>query len=433
MLTTEAFSSARVRLQRTLFGHAAETLEDRNYRNLLISGAWFGPAEGGVFQFLAVFVARLGASPTIVSMLTAGPALVNIFVGIPGGAYAERRADQVRLVVWAGFFARLSYLLIALLPFFLPPDKIAIGIVILWSLTAIPNAAHVPAWTSMMQRAVSAKRRPKLNGTRWGLMSLISGISLTIYGFMLDRMAFPIGYQIIFMISFLAALMNLYYFSKVVIPPFVSGREAGQGQGSIFAEIPELFRSYVSTPRFVRFLIASGAFRLALAMPVGLFSIYWVNDLQATDGWIGLRGTVGAFALVIGYFFWGRTANRIGHRRMLLICGVGQACYPVLTALAPNEYWLLPAAFVSGITAGGIDLGLFDMLLAACPEGRQPTFAAGSAVFTSMAVTVGPLLGAAMAQSASTRTALFIIGGLQAIATLGFLLLPSREQENHEL
>jgi MFS family permease len=167
-------------------------------------------------------------------------------------------------------------------------------------------------------------------------------------------------------------------------------------------------------------------------VPVGLFSIYWVNDLQATDVWIGLRGTVGSFALVIGYFFWGRMANRIGHRRMLIICGAGQACYPVLTALAPDPVWLLPAAFVAGITAGGIDLGLFDMLLGACPEGRQPTFAAGSAVFTSIAVTIGPLLGAALAQSSSTRTALFIIGAAQAVATLGFLLLPSREQENHE-
>ncbi len=431
-MTTEVLSSARARFKRTFLGHAAETPEDRNYRNLLISGAWFGPAEGGIFQFLSVFVARLGGSPTIVSLLTAGPALVGIFAGIPGGAYAERRSDQVHLVVWAGFFARLSYLLIALLPFFLPPDKVAIGIVIIWSLTAIPNAVHVPAWTSMMQRAVSAKRRPRLNGTRWGLMSFISGISLTIYGFMLDRMNFPIGYQIIFMISFLAAMMNLFYFSKVVIPPFVSGREMGQGPGAIFAEIPGLFRAYFSTPRFVRFLLASGAFRLTLAMPVGLFSIYWVNDLQATDVWIGLRGTVGSFALVIGYFFWGRMANRIGHRRMLIICGAGQACYPVLTALAPDPVWLLPAAFVSGITAGGIDLGLFDMLLGACPEGRQPTFAAGSAVFTSIAVTIGPLLGAALAQSTSTRTALFFIGAAQAVATLGFLLLPSREQENHE-
>jgi MFS family permease len=104
-----------------------------------------------------------------------------------------------------------------------------------------------------------------------------------------------------------------------------------------------------------------------------------------------------------------------------------------LTALAPDVVWLLPAAFVSGVTAGGIDLGLFDMLLAACPEGRQPTFAAGSAVFTNLAITIGPLLGAAMAQGWSTQAALFAIGAIQAVSTLAFLLLPGREQEQPAL
>jgi MFS family permease len=431
MLTTEALYRTRSRVQRALFGYPGESREDRNYRNLLISGAFFGPAEGGIFNFLSVFITRLGATPTMVSLLTAGPSLIGVFSYIPGGAYAERKSDQVRLVVQAGFFARLSYLLIALLPFFLPPEQVIVAVILIWSLTAIPNAVHVPAWTAMMQRAVSPTRRARLNGTRWGLMSLISGISLVVYGVMLDRMNFPIGYQIVFMISFAAATINLYFFSRVEIPPFVSGRETGEQRGSIFSEIPGLFRSYLSSRRFVRFLMASGAFRLALAMPVGLFSIYWVNDLQATDAWIGVRGAVSAIALVIGYFFWGRTANRIGHRRMLMICGVGQACYPAMTALAPDVFWLLPAAFVAGITAGGIELGLFDMLLAACPEGRQPTFAAGSAVFTNLAITVGPLLGAAMAQQWTTQVALFAIAGVQAFATLAFLLLPGREQEIH--
>jgi MFS family permease len=167
-------------------------------------------------------------------------------------------------------------------------------------------------------------------------------------------------------------------------------------------------------------------------MPAGLFSIFWVNDLHATDGWIGLRGSAGYIALLVGYVFWGRTANRVGHRRMLLICGAGMACYPALTALAPSVQWLLPVALVWGVTAGGLDLGLFDMLLAACPAGRQPSFAAASSTCASVAVTVGPLMGAALAQTWNTRSALLAIAVLQLIATLAFLLLPGRQAENSE-
>ena len=82
-----------------------------------------------------------------------------------------------------------------------------------------------------------------------------------------------------------------------------------------------------------------------------------------------------------------------------------------------------------GFTVSGIDIGLFDMLLISAPAGRLPSFAALANVLNNVALAAGPLLGAALAGMVGTRTALLIIGGLQLVATLGFLLLPNREQE----
>jgi MFS family permease len=100
-----------------------------------------------------------------------------------------------------------------------------------------------------------------------------------------------------------------------------------------------------------------------------------------------------------------------------------------MTALAPSVEWLLPAAAVWGFTVAGIDIGLFDMLLISAPPGRLPSFAAVAQVLSSVAMAVGPLLGAALAGVVGTQSALLIIGGLQLISTLFFLLLPNREQE----
>ncbi len=122
-------------------------------------------------------------------------------------------------------------------------------------------------------------------------------------------------------------------------------------------------------------------------------------------------------------------ASRIGHRGLLLSCGAGLAFYPVLTALAPSVAWLLPAAVLWGFTVAGVDIGLFDMMLISSPAGRMPSFAALTNVLNNIALAIGPLLGAALAGLVGTRMALLVIGGLQLIATLGFLLLPSREQE----
>ncbi len=409
-----------------LLGRRDMSTEDRNYRNLLLSGLWFGPVDGGIYNFLGVFLARLGASAPVVSLLTSGPALLSMLAYIPGGALAERSSNQMQLFVRVTVISRLSYLLIAGLPLLLTGSVLPLAIVLVWTLAAIPNSIGQPAWTSAMAQAVPPSRRATLNGTRWSLMSLLSGASLLVFGLWLDRGPFPLAYQVVFLLSFLAGLLNLYHFSRVVVPPFVPAPRAASSV-RLTARLADFLRPLVESKPFVRYNIASIGFRLAIALPAGLYSIYWVNDLQATDSWIGLRGTAGYAALVIGYWFWGRVANRIGHRQLLLVCGATFALYPVVTALAPSVIWLLPAAVLWGFAVSGIDLGLFDMLLAVCPEGKQPRFAAAANTLSSIAITLGPILGAGLAEAITTRGALFVSGALQFAGTFAFLLLPKHE------
>jgi MFS family permease len=404
------------------------TLEERNYRNLLLNGAWFGPIDGGIYTYLPVFLARLGATPSIVGLVTSGPALIGILTYIPGGAYAERKTDMVKLVVWAAFIVRCSAPIIALLPFFLGPAYLPLAAVVIWSLMAIPNAVHIPAWTYVMQQAVPPERRAHLNGTRWALFSLVSAICIAIFGRFLDRTPFPAGYQIVFMISFGAAIMNLYYFNKLRVPPFRADRAQSTRSG-LGQRVAIFFRPLTESPAFVRYNLATLPWRLAYNLPIALFSIYWVDNLQVSNTWIGLRGTVGYAALVVGYRMWGQVANRIGHRSVLLICGAVAALYPALTALAPSAPWLLPAAALWGLSIAGSDIGLFDMLLNACPDGRQPSYAATSNMLVSTVTFVAPLIGGVLAQLAGVRPALLVAALLQLLTTAFFLLLPNREQE----
>lgn len=428
MLTTLSY---RVRfLGGLLLGRREMSAEDRNYRNLLLSGLWFGPVDGGIFNFLPVFLARMGAHASVISLLTSGPALLSMLAYIPGGALAERHTNQMKLFARVTLVARLSYVIIALLPLFLGGPALPLVVVAVWSLAAIPNSIGQPAWTAAMQQAVPPERRATLNGMRWSLMSLLSGLSLLVFGLWLDRGPFPLAYQIVFLLSFVAGALNLYYFWLVKVPPFIPVARPDGPPVRWTARLVEFLRPLVESKPFVRYNLAVIGYRVALAMPAGLYSVYWVNDLKATDSWIGLRGTAGYAALVIGYVFWGRVANRIGHRWLLRICGGALAFYPVLTALVPSVPWLLPAAVLWGFTVSGIDIGLFDMLLAVCPEGRQPRFAAAANTVMSVAITVGPILGAALAAAVTTRGALIISGALQLVGTAAFLLLPDREHEH---
>jgi MFS family permease len=254
------------------------------------------------------------------------------------------------------------------------------------------------------------------------MLSLVSAVSSAFFGWLLDRVAFPLNYQIVFSISFVLAWLDPYFFSKIVVPPLE--RPQLSASRNLARRFGEYFKPVVQSRTFLRFLAATTLYRVALNMPAPLFSLFWVNDLQAPDTLIGLRGTVGNMALMLGYLFWGRSAGRMGHRRVLTLAACGYALYPVLTALSPSPEWLLPVAAVWGLTVSGLDVGLFDLMLSSCPEKRQPLYISVQQMTANGAIFAGPLIGAALSNVTSTGTALIIAGIAQVVTTIPFVLLP---------
>jgi len=399
-----------------------------NCRNLIISGSWVGLIEGGIITYLPVFLARLGATPTMMSLLTAGQFLVGMLAYIPGGAYAERHRDQVRLANLSSIVARSSYLLIALLPLafeesLLPPLAVAI-----WTLAAIPTAVFVPSFFTVMQQAIPLQIRAQFLGLRWAIMTLVSAASIPLFGLLLDRTPFIPGYVFVFAISFLASVLHMVHFGRVQVPPFVAASAKEGVAHNWLTRTREFLHSFAESRLFVRYVLATLPFRIALYIPYALFSVYWVHDLYASDTVIGLRGGVGYACLALGYTLWGHWSNRWGDRVVLFLSGLGFGFYSLLTVAIPSMGWLPAVAALWGVAASGIDIGLFAMMMALSPEDKRPRFVAATYVLSSATSFVGPLLGAALAESLDVRSCLLIGGVLQILSALLFLRLPKREE-----
>jgi MFS family permease len=412
----------------TLRYYTAPTVDSANARQLIFSGSWVGLIEGGVITYLPVFLARLGASPFMMGLYTSGQFLLGSVAYIPGGAYAERHADQVRLTNISSVATRSVYLIIALLPFFLAPPHIVPAIIVAWTLMAVPLAVFVPSFFTVLQQAVPLSRRSQFLGIRWSMMTVVSAVSIPMFGLLLDRTSLPTGYQSVFAISFLAGLIHVVNFSRIKVPPFVQAADVGSAAGGIPARLRGFLRPFVESRLFVRYSLATVGFRTALYIPYSLFSIYWVNYLHASDTVIGLRGGVGYTALALGYILWGQWSQRWGDRIVLLISGLAFGCYPLITALLPAMEWLPLAAVVWGLAGSGIDIGLFTMMMAVSPEDKRPRFVAATYVLSSITSFIGPMLGAGLAEAVDVRSALFIGGGLQVVTALLFLWLPRREE-----
>lgn len=407
------------------------TQEDRNVRALYLNTAMVGVATGGIGSFLPVFLARLGASSTLMGWFNSLPSLLLVFLLIPGAVIAERSADQVAVRVKYARILRSFYLVCGLLPFIIPAQWLPLVLVAVWAATVFPEAVAQPAWTAVLARAVSPRRRASVNSVRWALLAIVSAASSAFFGWMLDRVAFPYNYQAVFIISWALSFADPYFFSFIKLEP-----QPGDGvprvrvkgpRRSPFRRLADYVRPALQHKPFMVYLAATIGYRLALNMPAPLFSLFWVNELKAPDTLIGLRGTVGNGVLVFGYLLWGRLAGRIGHRQVLMISASGLALYPIATALAPSAIWLLPVAIIWGLTVAGVDVGLFDMALASCPSERQPLFGALWSMVARVGMFAGPLIGAELSARTSLATALLVAGVAQLVAVAGFFALPAED------
>jgi len=404
------------------------TVEDRNIRFLVLQTACAGVVSGGIATFLPVMLARMGASAVTVSLLSSGLALTSILAALPAGPLVER---QRQLVGWSAryFYAvRILFVMIAL-AVFLPPEWAAPACVVLWSLHGIPAAIGNNAWYGVLADAVSPRRRPAVNGARWALLGLVSAVCVAFFGGLLDLLPFPTGYQLVFIVSALVGWLGIYLYSRLEIPE----REprAAAGPIGLGRRLRKLIAPLAEGGEFLHYTLGTSVLRLGLHLPIGLYSIFWVNELMATNTWIGLRSTVGNVALTVGYYAWGRLAARLGHRRTLGVAAFGLSFYPALTAAAPSVEWLLPAALVWGLFASGIDMSLFEGLLDVCPAERRSEFVAVNTFVANGIAFVAPMAGAWLAVSIGIRPVLWLSAGLH-LATVGVVAyLALRRRQVH--
>lgn len=398
-----------------------QTLEDRNILNFTIDTAWQGLMMGGISAFISVFVVRLGASSLWVSLLTSLPALITVLLSFPAGTYVDRHADPVRLTNVTRWFHRGGFLLIALLPFFVQ-RYLAEWVVVIWTLTAVPGALLNLSWTVVVAEIIPPRRRASVNGMRWSLLSLVIAISVALFGYLLENTPFPLGYQIVFVASFVGGMAGIYYFGKLVLPEKATAASAPlQVRRAAWPErLREYGRDLRCAPLFVRYLLTTSVLRLALNLPTALYSIYWVRELGASDLWIGWRTTANGLALIVGYYLWGRVATRKGHFPVLIACTLGSGLYPALTAIVVAQAWLPIVALVGGLFSTGLDLAFFDTLLHICPPEKRSAYVALNTVLANLVIFAAPLLGSALSEWVGIRAVLWLASVVHIVSAILF-------------
>lgn len=400
----------------------ATPLQKRNFLNVQVDAIGIGIASAAG-QFLPIFLTRLGATNFQIGLLTAMPALSGLILAIFIGRFLQGRR---RIVPWfsgARLLVISAYALTGLVPFVVAPEMAIPAVLLIWLFATIPQIVVNVAFSVVMNAVAGPTKRYELMSRRWSLLGLTTALTVAVTGQVLDRIDFPINYQLVFMGLSLGGLIS-YYFSSHIDLPEVETILEKQGL-SLRARLKENLALVANERAFVSFNLKRFVFITGQTLAIPLFPLYYVRVLHASNSWIGVIATAQTAVMLIGYFFWTRQSRRRGSRFVLLWTTFGISLFPAVIASTRQIEWVVFIAGLGGILQAGIDLVFFDELMKTVPEEYSATFVSYAQSIQYLSSFIAPLIGTTLATWIGIPGAMLVS---TAIRLLGFALFAGAGQ-----
>ena len=383
---------------------------------------------------LTNFLLKLHASPIEIGLLSSIPMLANLLQ--PVGAYfADRTQSRHNYCLWIYGPSRLLWLILLLGIGWVSWTSADPHQLVLWTLailfiTNILGAFGSSAWCSWMAALVPPRLRGRYFGLRNSAASLTNLLSVPLLGLAVS--AWPggtiQGYSVVLVLGIVAGIASLgFQFSMVDVNPqlpqtapfyrskhkdvscFDSEDAQSQGANSIFRDT-----------NFLMFLLYFGLWMFAVNLSAPFFNLYLLDNLALNLSWATIYTSLIAAANLVMLLLWGKLADRIGNRPLLLLVGILVAITPLFWLGVGNSaisvwLWLPLLHLLMGSTGAAIDLCSSNIQMEIAPVDRPSKYFAIAAAVAGVCGGLGTTAGGFLAQ-------LNIIGGLPGLFALSALV-----------
>jgi MFS family permease len=391
-----------------------------NLRQLYWDIFWFGILAGSTIAFQAVYAARLGATGIQIGLLTAGPAVVNLIFTLPSGRWMEGK-PLIKVSYRSSIWQRLGYVFMVAIPWaFTSPEGQIWGLIWITLVMSVAGTVLAIGFNAMFAEVLPPEWRAHAVGRRNILLAISITVATVVSGQILDRVEFPVNYQIVFLIGAIGAMLSSYHIGR--LRKSEMNAQAGTSQVvSNNESTPKkkrgsLLRVDLLTSPFAIFMLAYLIFYAFQFFPVPLFPLAYIDQLHLTDGMIGVGNALFYGTMMLVSFKLSYLSNRFGHRKVLIASSTLFFIYPLFIAMAKGPELFYLACLIGGGVYALLSGALINRLMERVPANDRPAHMAIHNLALNVGVLAGSLLGPISANLIGLQASIFLSAGLRLLA-----------------
>jgi len=354
---------------------------------------------------LSNFLLDLGAGPVEIGMLASIPQLVNLLQ--PLGAYlSDRTTSRYKYSLCIFVPSRLLWLI--LVPgiwlggsFHIAEHQLVQWILAIIWVTQLLESLGRASWLSWVAALVPQRLRGRYFGFRNSAISLTNLLGVPLLALAVSNWpgGRQQGYSVLLVLGMMLGMISLgcQFLMTDVNPKLLHVTHSDPAQKSL---TPTIF-SFLKDANFLKFLLYSGFWSFAVNICAPFFNLYLLDDLSIDVSVVALYNSIGAGANLLMLVFWGKLADRVGNRPIMLVVGILVALTPLLWlegGTAPIFLWVwFPLLhIIGGGTWAALDLCSNNLLMGVAPLRNQSLYfaiaAAVPGVTGAMGITAGGFL-----------------------------------------
>ncbi|MGF1934268.1 MAG: MFS transporter [Nostoc sp. ChiQUE02] len=418
-----------------------------------VFAAVFSIGTGGIL--LGNFLVELDATPVIFGMVSSIPMVVNLFQ--PMGAYLSERSTSRFLYSLCTYgIARLLWLIlvIGIVSFNvggLNSNQLVILSLLILVCSHFLGGLGAASWLSWIAMLVPRQLRGRYFGLRNSIANLTELVSLPIAGLAVSHWygGSIQGYGVILLLGIFFGIVSLgcQYFQVDINPQlqntyYANSSQTTEIQSDSVLNEPDEISEAISLPQmptppkqidssiwknsnFLVFLLYFGSWTFAVNLSAPFFNLYLLDTLNLDVSWVTFYNSLRAGAHMLMLIVWGRLADKIGNRPILISTGILIAVIPWLwlkMGSSPLDLWLwLPLLHIFiGANWGGVDLCNNNLQIEIAPVKNQSIYFATAAAVAGASGALGATIGGFIAQFAGSFgiAEVFVVSGILRLASL---------------